>query len=151
MSFPLPINFGGLAAGVQNLSLYDTQFSSVQTPTTFTSGPGAPGGTVVMTSSSTFFTARSVAVGSVGTFLVFGNVSANDSAGSAQYVGKLSDGTTTIASGVATSAATSSFVCLSFIGIITNPAGTLVIQASSTTTTSTIRTDLSIISAIRIG
>lgn len=123
---------------------------------TMSSSYSAISADVALNNVSNYFDGPSINIGTTGTWLVYGHVTC--SASSATLWAKLWDGTTVIDS-AATTAASGSFVIeLSFMGIITNPAGNLKISVKdSSETTGKILFNASgsskdsSITAIRIG
>jgi hypothetical protein len=96
----------------------------------------ALGANVNLSSSGTYFDGPSIAQGSSGTWFVTGSVTLNDTAAAGGFDCTLNDGTTTIASASANTAASNLRNSISLSGYITSPAGNLRISCrgrSSTT------------------
>lgn len=94
------------------------------------------GADVLLNNTANFFDGPSVAQGTVGTWWVSGHVTVYDSAGAAQILVKLWDGTSVISEAAInlTAAGLSHVVHLS--GFITSPAGNLKLSVRDTTSTS---------------
>ncbi len=129
----LPVNFGSLAAGKQNLSLLDTQFAAVEPLITFLSNTTV--GDIALNNTATFFTGPTVAQGTAGTWLAMGTVVLVDTVGGAIFNAVLGDGVTSAAA-EANTASSNAAVCISLSIIITSPAGNIRITAKDGTSTS---------------
>lgn len=116
-------------------------------------------GDVSMPSSSTFYDGPSIAQGASGTWWVAASVSVVDTVAAANFIAKLWDGTTVIASGGVRAGAANQPATIALVGMITSPAGNLKVSIenlSSTTgaikaTTAVGGNNASGIQAIRIG
>lgn len=115
------------------------------------------GADVALNNTGLYFDGPSVAAGT-GTWFVSGTVTVTDTAGVAAFLGKLTDGTTVIASGRITSTGASNPTMISLSGIITNPVSGLRISVRDTASTSGVilfnnsgNSKDSTISAYRIG
>lgn len=93
------------------------------------------GANVTMNNTSNYFDGPSIAQGTSGTWFVSGTVTCSDTAGAANFVAKLWDGTTVIASGAFRSEVANGGAVCSLSGYITNPAGNLRISCKDGTTT----------------
>lgn len=111
-------------------------------------------------SSSAFVDGPSVSQGSSGTWYASGSVTLGSSNSAAQFMAKLWDGATVIASGDNTSPASSlagGFTQIALSGVLASPAGNLRISVAATTAVGTIFFNQtgnsldSIITAVRIG
>jgi hypothetical protein len=91
---------------------------------------------VTMNNTSTYFDGPSVAQGTSGTWFVSGTVTCSDTAGAANFVAKLWDGTTVIASAAFRSEVANGGAVCSLSGYITSPAGNLKISCKDGTSTS---------------
>jgi len=116
------------------------------------------GADVNLNNTSNYFDGPSVAQGTTGTWFASGTVTVLDTAGGANLLAKLWDGTTVIASTQVLSTGTSVPVCLSLSGFITAPAGNLRISVRDSSSTSGVikfnvsgNSKDSTITAIRIG
>lgn len=104
-------------------------------------GAGTPNATnsipsnVSLNVSANYFDGPSVAQGSVGTWFASGTVTLNDATVPAQFVCKLWDGTTVIASTQQLQQSTTSGVSISLSGALASPAGNLRISCRDTTGT----------------
>lgn len=83
------------------------------------------GANVSLNNTANYFTGPTVAQGTTGTWWASGSVSLQDTAGAAQFRCKLWDGTTVIASGVATAGAAGSFATIALSGYLSTPAGNI--------------------------
>lgn len=93
------------------------------------------GANVSMNNTANYFDGPSVAQGTVGTWKAAAGAPINDSAGAAQFFGKLWDGTTTLAGGETSTSAAGRTTTFSLAGQISAPAGNIklsVRDASST-------------------
>jgi hypothetical protein len=88
-------------------------------------------GAVALNDMAQYFTGPTVAQGTVGTFFASGTVTMLDSGGAANYLVKLWDGTTVIASAVVSSP-DDQYASASLSGYITNPAGNIRISVKDT-------------------
>jgi hypothetical protein len=91
---------------------------------------------VTMNNTSTYFDGPTIAQGTSGPWFVSGAVTCSDTAGAANFVAKLWDGTTVIASGAFRSEVANGGAVCALSGYITNPAGNLRISCKDGTTTS---------------
>jgi hypothetical protein len=114
-------------------------------------------GDVNLNNTANYFDGPSVAQGTSGTWLVTGTVTVDD-ASTAQFMAKLWDGTTVIASASFVSLSTQTIGAISLSGVITSPAGNLRISVRDSTTTnghikfnSSGNSKDSTITAVRIG
>jgi hypothetical protein len=112
---------------------------------------------VNLNNTGTSFDGPSIAQGTAGTWFASGTVTCVDTAGSAQFVAKLWDGTTVIAMAVGTSPSANVGAAISLSGFIASPAGNIRISVQDVTSTSGLikfalsGSKNSTISAIRIG
>ncbi len=90
---------------------------------------------VVLNNTANYFDGPSVAQGSTGTWLASGTVTVIDSA-NANFVAKLWDGTTVIASGAANNVTGGAFASIALSGTLAAPAGNIKISARDLTNTS---------------
>lgn len=86
------------------------------------------GSDVALNNTSNYFDGPSCAQGTSGTWLAFGVVTVNDTAGAAIIDAKLHDGTTIIASGSAVIAASNGRVVIHLSGTLATPAGNIKIS-----------------------
>lgn len=93
-------------------------------------------GDVNLNNIANYFDGPSVAQGTVGTWFVSGTVSVWDTAGGANILCKLWDGTTLIATCAGQATAASTAVTISLSGYLTSPAGNLRISVRDSTSTS---------------
>lgn len=93
-------------------------------------------GDIALNNTGNYFTGPSVTQGSLGTWLVMGTVTFQDTAGGAQFVAKLWDGTTVVASGDVVTSAINEIGAMALSGFITAPAGNLRIDVRDTGSTS---------------
>jgi hypothetical protein len=92
-------------------------------------------GDVILNNTPTFFDGPSVNVGNTGTWYVFANVTCIDTSAAATFNVKLTDGTTIIDSGSASSGGANFLVNHAVAGVITNPAGPLKISTRDISST----------------
>ena len=123
-----------------------------------TSAAASLGADVALNNTANYFTGPIVALGSVGTWLVMGTITARDTAGAAGIYARLSDGTTVIDSARSDTAGANFYTSVSVSGIITNPTGNLRIEVRDASSTSGViifnatgNSKDSTISAIRIA
>lgn len=90
-------------------------------------------GNVALNNTGTFFDGPSVAQGTLGTWLAMGGVSMTDSAGNAQFICKLWDGTTTVHAGTVTNGGAGGLATMHLSGIFTAPAGNIKISCKDVT------------------
>jgi hypothetical protein len=113
-------------------------------------------GADVTMNATNFFDGPSIAQGTVGTWWVAGTVTITDTV-AGQYIAKLWDGTTVIASARSLMATATGTVAISLSGWITSPAANLKISVKPNTTTATMKFNItgeskdSTISAFRIA
>ncbi len=131
---PLPVNFGALAAGKQNLSLFDTQFAAVEPH--IDGSVNATVGDVLMDDTSLFFTGPSVPQGTAGTWFATGTVRVQDTAGAALFTVQLWDGTTLINFSAADSTGAGTSISISISGLIVSPVANIRISVKDNTSTS---------------
>ncbi len=94
------------------------------------------GANVLLNNTGTTFDGPSVAQGTSGTWFASGAITVTDSAGAAQIRAFLSDGTTTIASGVVTTSGVNVASVIALSGYIASPVGNIRISARDVTSTS---------------
>ena len=93
-------------------------------------------GDVLLNNTANYFDGPTVAQGTAGTWFVSGNVSCQDTSGTATFDAKLWDGATVIASGPQQTVAINSRAVISLSGVISSPVGNLRISVRGETTTS---------------
>lgn len=93
-------------------------------------------GNVALSVTPAFFDGPSVAQGSSGTWFASGTVTVKDTTGPSVIVAKLWDGTTVVASCVASITATGQYASISLSGVFVKPAGNIRISVNNLTTTS---------------
>lgn len=93
-------------------------------------------GDVTMNNTANYFTGPSIAQGTSGTWLVMGSVTARSTAGAANFMAKLWDGTTVIDSGRMASLGVNNDIVFALSGYITAPAGNLRISVRDESDTS---------------
>ena len=116
-------------------------------------------GNVSLSNTSLYFDGPSVAQGTSGTWFVSGIICMKDGdVGNSQYFAKLWDGTTVIASGIASAIGQNNYASISLSGYISSPAGNLRISCRDIFSTSGLmlfnqsgNSKDSTITAIRIG
>lgn len=151
--------FGGeLKANVPAQIFYDgTRFNllALGGPVALTASLGAD---VALNNTGSYFDGPSIAQGTVGTWLVTGQVTLNDTAAVNACNVKLWDGTTVIGSAIVNVTAASRRVVVSLSGYITSPAGDLRISVQDSATTTGVilyngsgNSKDSTITAVRIG
>lgn len=94
------------------------------------------GGDVALNNVATYFTGPTCAQGTTGTWLATGTVTVQDTAGTANIVAKLWDGTTVIASAGVTISSINELRTIALSGVITNPAGNIRIDVKDVSSTS---------------
>lgn len=136
---------GNIVSGYFYIVAYDSALNSgvggfvivsnniTGTPSTITNSLGSD---VALNNTSNYFDGPSVAQGSSGTWMVFGSVVLQDTAGSAGYQVKLWDGTTVIASCDISAGSASSHVVPALSGVLASPAGNLRISVKDSSSTS---------------
>ncbi|HEX8106701.1 MAG TPA: hypothetical protein VF516_03185 [Kofleriaceae bacterium] len=128
--------FRGEAAGVVRCITYVKATSGVL-PAGFGMSPLTNSlGADVTFGDTNFHDGPSVAQGTTGTWLAIANITLTDSTGSANFVGKLYDGTTTKDSRAVRSSAANGAAVISLCGVFTNPAGNIRAAAKDTSSAS---------------
>ena len=94
------------------------------------------GADVALNNTANYFDGPSIAQGATGTWWVSGQVSVQDTAGSANIEAKLWDGATVIASGHSEIPAASGVAVISLSGFLATPAGNIRISCKDPTSTS---------------
>jgi hypothetical protein len=94
------------------------------------------GADVNLNSTGSYFTGPTVAQGTTGTFIVVGQVTLRDTAGSAAFNVRITDGTNVHASTRSGSISSSASISVPISAIVTSPAGDLRIQCNDPTSTS---------------
>lgn len=124
--------FRGYAAGVVRCVTYSKLSGA---PILMSPITNSLSGDVACNNTANYFAGPVVAQGSVGTWYVSGTVTVQDSAGAANFLAKLWDGTTVIDSAICTTSAANAFLNISLSGYIASPAGNLRIDVRDTTAT----------------
>lgn len=93
------------------------------------------GSDVLLNNTGNYFDGPSVAQGTVGTWFVSGTITLIDTSGAGNFLAKLWDGTTVIASTVTQSRTTSAEISVSLSGYMASPAGNLRISARDVSST----------------
>lgn len=158
------INSGALGASSTATTQAITDNSTKLATTAFVKQLSSPitnslSSDVTLTTIGTYYDGPSIAQGTSGTWFVSGSVTMTDTGGGAQFVVKLWDGTTQIATSIVLSGSASQNVNASLSGFIASPAGNLRISVQNATrgttgkilATQTSVTQLSTITAIRIA
>lgn len=94
------------------------------------------GSDVNLNNTASYFDGPSIAQGSTGTWYATGTVTLTDTAGAADMLCKLWDGTTVIASGNTTVSATNQKMTMSLSGYLATPAGNIRVSCKDATSTS---------------
>jgi len=149
---------GELVQSVPTVIVYDgTQFNVVA-PTIGSRLTNALSGDVSLSNTGQFFDGPTVSQGTVGTWFVFGQCLLSDTAGAANFVWKVWDGTTVIVSGANRIETANGATMAAFSGYITNPAASIKFSAKDLSSTSgkilfngSSSSKDAILSAIRIG
>lgn len=127
---------GELVASVPAIVEYDgTQFNIVG-PTIGTRLTNSIAGNVSLNNTGTFFDGPIVAQGTVGVWFVSGTVTLTDTSTTANFLVKLWDNTTVIASGLTRNQTASGDVTISLSGYISSPAASIRISVKDTSSTS---------------
>ena len=129
-----------------------------QSPPAFTIIKNSLSGDVSLSNIANYFDGPSAAQGTTGLWYVSGTVTCLDTAGAAQFHGKLWDGITVVDSAAISSNGGSAPICLSLSGTISNPAANMRISVKDVTAaTGLIKFNLtgnsldSSVTAVRIG
>jgi hypothetical protein len=95
----------------------------------------ALGANVALSSTVNYFAGPTVAQGTNGTWLFTGMVTMTNTSAAARFTARLTDGTTVIASGEATSAGGNEPITIGLSGVLASPAGSVAIQVRDNTST----------------
>lgn len=125
--------FNGEAAGVVRCIAY-TKASGV--PVTLSQITNSLSGDVALNNTGLFFVGPTVAQGTVGTWFASGSVTVTDTAGVAQFIAKLWDGTTVINSTLVITSLANRPMCISLSGILSSPAGNIRISVKDSSSAS---------------